>query len=785
MGNSPPNWRYILTLGFALFAIFFGAGNLIFPPTLGRMAGDRYVLSTLGFLLTGVGLPLMGILSVAKAEGGIEQIASRVDSRVAKILTIVIMLAIGPLLAIPRTCATTYELGILPSLPFIGSWTFSFIYFAVVLFFALNPLSVVDRIGKILTPVLLASLAFLIFKGIADPISVPVSTPLEHPFGKGFVEGYQTMDLLAATIFGMIILNEIRSKGIFNKAQQVSSIVKAGLIAASCLALVYCGLFYLGATTSGLFDDISRTKLLSTMATRLMGNNGNIVLGIAVSMACLTTAIGIIVVCGQFFNKISYGKLNYKMVCVVVAAISFVLANAGVEMIVRIAVPPLVALYPMVMVMVILTLLGERLGRRNIWRGAVIGAFAVGLMDAIRGMGLDFTMLNTVYEKIPFTAQGLGWVVPAFVLGALGAIKSERERPIYRVLTVCPSQLFTRVAIYEDRVKAFEAVIPHNLNYNVVSGEAYGSQLLQVKGELLKKLKREFVDLSKIDAVVARGGFLKPLPSGTYRISKNMLDDLEKNAQRQHPSNWGALLAYEIATANNVEAYVVDPVVVDEMEDVAKFSGLPEIQRASIFHASNQKAVVRHVAKNLWKRPDQVNVIVAHIGEGTSVGAHYKGRVVDVNNALDGDGPFSSLNAGSLPVVDVVKMCFESGMNEERVLHRIRCSAGLFAYVGKTDVKDINKMVESNEGEAVKAVEAMGYQVSKEICSLAATLEGRVDAIAITGEFASCPHLVRYIKSRVRFLAPIFVYPGESETFALTEGVLRVLHGQEKVLDYS
>lgn len=785
MPDSSPlrSARTVVVLGFALFAMFFGAGNLIFPPTLGRLAGDHFSWAILGFLLTGVGLPLMGILAVAKAEGGIEHMARRVDSRFAKALSITIMMIIGPLFAIPRTAATTFELGIAPNVPLLGSWAFSFIFFVIVLFFAMNPLSVVDRIGKFLTPLLIGSLAVLIIKGIVQPMSAPAADGVQHAFGKSFVEGYQTMDMLASVIFGIIILNALRSKGITQKGSHMSTVVKAGIISAVGLAVIYSGLLYLGATSSVITGNLTRTELVLAIAHRLLGRGGGIILGVAVSMACLTTAIGLTVVCGQYFNKITYGKLSYKTICVVVAGISLVLSNAGVETIIRFAVPVLVALYPVVMVLVVLTLAGRRFGKRGIWRGAVIGAFAFGLLEAVKAVNIKWAPVDLALTYLPFTHHGLGWLLPAVVLGAFGALSRERVVQSFRVLAVCPSQLFTRVAIFDHDEPVFETAISHKFDQHM-SGDERSSQVTVIKEELAKRLGEKKIDLSKIDAVTSRGGFLHPLPGGVYRITKEMLIDLEKHAWRHHPSNWGAAIANEIAIAHNFDAFIVDPIVVDEMDEVARASGLPEIKRASIFHASNQKAVVRRVAKHLWKRYDQINAIVAHIGEGTSVGAHREGKVVDVNNALDGDGPFSAINAGSLPTVDIVKMCFENGADQEKVLKRIRSSGGLCAHLGTTDIEEIIQMIRDDNEEAGSVMEAMGYQVSKEIGSLATALGGKIDAIVVTGEFAVCTYLVKYIKSKVCFLAPVFVYPGESETKALVAGTRRALSGEEKVSDY-
>jgi len=401
----------------------------------------------------------------------------------------------------------------------------------------------------------------------------------------------------------------------------------------------------------------------------------------------------------------------------------------------------------------------------------------------MRATGIHADSLDAVFDILPLTHHGLGWVIPAIALGALGALSREKEAPSFRTLVLCPSQLVTRVAIYDDEMPVFETAIPHNLDRAMTDAQR-APQFQAMKDELARRLAAEYIDLSTVDAVAARGGFLHPLSGGTYRITKTMVEDLAEHAWRHHPSNWGVGIAFEIANAHDIDAYVVDPVVVDEMEEVAHYSGLPEIKRASIFHASNQKAVVRRVAKNLWKRYDQINVIVAHIGEGTSVGAHRRGKVVDVNNALDGDGPFSALNAGSLPTVDVVNMCFAEGATKEKVLHRIRSAGGLLSYLGTTNITEINLLISDGDEKTTRTIEAMGYQVAKEIGALACVLGGQVDAIAITGELADCVHLVKFIRSKVRFIAPVFIYPGESEARALVTGTLRVLRQEEDAIEY-
>lgn len=414
----------VVVLGFALFAMFFGAGNLIFPPALGRLAGDQYWIALIGFVCAGVGLPLLGTLAVAKAGGGIDKISAPLGKYVAKSFTILIMLAIGPFFAIPRTAATTYELAIMHNIPWLGSWAFSAVYFAVVLFFVLSPTSAVDRIGRLLTPVLLFVLAVLIIKGVISPLSPVPHTGQQQIFGYSFDTGYQTMDLIAATLFGIAILNSLVMGGVNERRHQVSIIVIAGVIAAVALGLIYSGLVYVGATSAAVEGTPTHTELLFDISEKLLGRYGNIVLGVAVSMACITTAIGLVLVCGKYFSKLSGERLRYKTVCIIVAVVSLVISNVGVEEIIVIAMPFLVALYPVVIVMVILTLMGERFKSVPIWAGAVSGAFLIGIVDAIHISGVHVAWIDRAYNIMPLADQGLGWLTPSIVLGLIGGLFS-------------------------------------------------------------------------------------------------------------------------------------------------------------------------------------------------------------------------------------------------------------------------------------------------------------------------------------------------------------------------
>lgn len=430
--------KQVFVLGFALFAMFFGAGNLIFPPLLGRISGGSYIFSTAGFWLTGVGLPLLGIIAVARRGGGLDRMAVPVSPLFAIILTTMTILILGPLFAVPRTCATTFELAVLPNLPFINSWVFSFLYFGAVLFFALNPSSAVDRIGAYLAPGLFITLTALITMGVARPISHIPDGRLENAFGTGFLEGYQTMDLIAATVFGMILLNAVREKWVPDGAGRMRIVVIAGLIAASCLAFIYGGLIYLGASTSSIPSDFTRVELLIFINNSVLGGLGKYGLAIAVGLACLTTAIALVVIHAKYISELTRSRLSYRWMCIITVAVSLVISNVGVENIIKFAVPLLVSLYPVIIVLVVLSFFDGSIRNRNIYRGAVIGAFAVGAIKACLVLWPDWKAMDDVYSMIPLSGLEMGWILPAIISGLIGAaVRPKGERVAFDEQQTC------------------------------------------------------------------------------------------------------------------------------------------------------------------------------------------------------------------------------------------------------------------------------------------------------------------------------------------------------------
>lgn len=350
-------------------------------------------------------------------------------------------------------------------------------------------------------------------------------------------------------------------------------------------------------------------------------------------------------------------------------------------------------------------------------------------------------------------------------------------------LIINPGSTSTKIGIFEDETLLFEETLRHSTE-EIAQYDSIVDQTDFRRDIILNLLKEKNFDIHSLNMVVGRGGMLKPIPGGTYEVSDELLADLKIGVQGQHASNLGGILAKEIADSIGVPSYIVDPTVVDELDAVSRYSGVPELPRTSVFHALNQKAVARRYAKEAGKAYDSMNLIVVHMGGGVSVGAHRQGRVVDVFNALDGDGAFSPERAGAVQSGALIKLCFSGKYTEKEVYKMFVGNGGFNAYCGTNDMRDVEKMVQNGDTKAAEVREAFITQVAKDIGSMACVLKGKVDQIIVTGGIAYDKVVVAGLKERAEWIAPMTVYPGEDELLALVQGGLRVLNGEEKAMVY-
>lgn len=350
-------------------------------------------------------------------------------------------------------------------------------------------------------------------------------------------------------------------------------------------------------------------------------------------------------------------------------------------------------------------------------------------------------------------------------------------------LIINPGSTSTKIGVFEDETLLFEETLRHSTEEiaqyaSIVDQKDFRKQII------LDLLDKKNFDIKSLQVVVGRGGMLKPIPGGTYAVSDELLHDLKIGVQGQHASNLGGILAREIGDSIGVPSFIVDPVVVDELIPLARYSGVPELPRTSVFHALNQKAVAKRFAKEQGKAYDSLNLIVVHMGGGVSVGAHEKGNVIDVFNALDGDGAFSPERAGAVPSGALVKLCYSGKYTEKEVYKKIVGGGGFNAYLNTNDMRDVEKMVEGGDKNAEEIRDAFIFQVAKNIGSMSCVLKGKVDQIIMTGGIAYDKQVIAGLKERVGFIAPVTVYPGEDELLALAQGALRVLNKEEAAKEY-
>lgn len=422
----------VLTIGLMLFALFLGAGNLIFPPYLGQLAGDQLLPAIFGFLLTGVGLPLLGILAIAKAGGDLQSIAGRVNPVFGIVFTMIVYLAIGPFFGIPRTATVAYEIGTAPFLSenlsssFWSLLVFTIIFFTITVLFALNPTKLVDRIGKILTPILIVVIGLLAIKSFITPmgpIGAPVGNYDTEAFFESFLQGYLTMDAIAALVFGIVIIQSIRSKGVEDKNVILKTTAYAGFIAATGLSLVYLSLSYIGATSVEAVGMQENGGAVIALAARVLyGEIGGIILAAAITFACLTTSIGLVSATSQFFNKI-FPQVSYIVYVFIFAGFSAMIANFGLTQLIAISLPVLLAIYPLAIVLVILSFIDRVFYQKPyVYMIPLVLTGIISVYDALKSAGFEVEAITRVFSYLPFYEEGIGWLVPAIIGTLIGII---------------------------------------------------------------------------------------------------------------------------------------------------------------------------------------------------------------------------------------------------------------------------------------------------------------------------------------------------------------------------
>jgi butyrate kinase len=347
-----------------------------------------------------------------------------------------------------------------------------------------------------------------------------------------------------------------------------------------------------------------------------------------------------------------------------------------------------------------------------------------------------------------------------------------------RILAVNPGSTSTKIAVYQNTDQLFLKNIHHSPE-DLAPFPKISDQFDLRKDIILQQLKDADIQINDLQAVVGRGGLLKPIPSGIYEVNDVMIADLKNSQFGEHASNLGGLIAHDLVNSMpNAHAYIVDPIVVDELDDIARITGHPLFKRISIFHALNQKAVAREYAQSIHRKYEDLNLIVVHLGGGITIGAHQKGRVIDVNQGLDGEGPFTPERTGTLPVMDLVRLCFSGKYSQKEIQRMIKGEGGLVAYLGTNNAYEVEKMVEGGNAEAELIYHAMAYQTAKYVGEMYTVLNCDVDAILITGGIAYDKGFVEWIRERIYKLAPIHVYPGEDEMRALAINGFMVIRGE-------
>ena len=411
----------IIICGFALFAIFFGAGNLIFPPYLGVISGNNWGIANIAFLLSDPLLPILGVIVTALLGGQATDLGKRVSKHFSIIIGAISIILIGPLFAVPRTGATTHEIFVQSFVPTAPQWITSLIFFGLTLYIAIHSHTVIDAIGKYLTPILLIILLLVFIAAVVQPNAGFQTTTSAGLFSQSFKEGYQTMDALGAALMAGVVISDLTRRGYTEKKEQHQMMFGVGIVSFILLALVYSSLTYAGATVSTVYDStVQRPALLIGLIEQLLGSFGKVAMGIAVSFACLTTSVGLITTCGHYFSTLTNGKLEYKKIVVVSVVLSFLLSLLGVDALLQLAVPVLSAIYPMVIALIFLSIFDRYIVYNWTYTGAVVGAFFIGGIQAIhlfsQMQGGNFlSELAAWTNTLPLNQFGFEWLVPAII----------------------------------------------------------------------------------------------------------------------------------------------------------------------------------------------------------------------------------------------------------------------------------------------------------------------------------------------------------------------------------
>ena len=420
--NNPV--RDIIVVGFALFSMFFGAGNVIFPPYLGMESGPQWLLGFSAYFIADIGLALLGVFALLRV-GSSEAVTLRLGKIPAELLMCAIILCIGPMVAIPRTSATTFEMAITPNIPGVSPVLFSVLFFALILALCIKESAVVDIVGKVLTPLLLVGLFAIIIKGIVTPLGEIAALPqIANAAVTGIKAGYQTMDALAALPFGIIVLQSVTAKGYDSGRKQFRVVGGAAVLAGVLLLCVYMGLAYLGATVSAQYtSDIGRAQLIMALVEALMGKVGVILFGVVVGLACVTTAIALTSSAAAYFAELCRGKVSYKVFVIAICVFSAVVSNLGLDRIVAVAAPVLDVIYPPTLVLIFISLLAPRLPDR-VSRGAAIGALLTSVLCALNANGIHIPFM----ANLPLYDLGLSWLLPAVIFGLAASLLSGRSQ---------------------------------------------------------------------------------------------------------------------------------------------------------------------------------------------------------------------------------------------------------------------------------------------------------------------------------------------------------------------